>query len=152
MTRGNDQYGSLPQGEYSKKTTKMYFCCRADGFSENEIFLPTGKFNCGSINRYENILTIVKTWCCWLVYYQAKSFRSLVVRRVDIYLRLSFCEADESFTPFLDGALIYCRFAPCRCWYSFTFPGRMKRWVTLQWRKRSSIGSISAVLGIKPAT
>ena len=42
--KGNDRGGSLPEGEYTDKETKIFFCCRADGFSENDIFLPKGQY------------------------------------------------------------------------------------------------------------
>ena len=36
----NKYSGTLPEGNYGRNT-KMYFCCRSDGFSTNAIALPT---------------------------------------------------------------------------------------------------------------
>ena len=36
----NTYSGTLPDGEYTQDT-KMYFCCRSDGFPTNAIALPT---------------------------------------------------------------------------------------------------------------
>ena len=35
----NDFGGELPEGYYDHNT-KVYYCCRADGFASNPIFLP----------------------------------------------------------------------------------------------------------------
>ena len=36
----NNYKGALPDGTYNKDT-KIYFCCRTDGFPTNAIYLPT---------------------------------------------------------------------------------------------------------------
>lgn len=36
----NSYSGQLPDGEYGKDT-KIYFCCRSDGYATNDIILPT---------------------------------------------------------------------------------------------------------------
>ena len=36
----NSYAGTLPDGEYGKDT-KIFYCCRSDGFAANAIYLPT---------------------------------------------------------------------------------------------------------------
>ena len=36
----NAFWGTLPDGEYGKDT-KIFYCCRSDGFATNAIYLPT---------------------------------------------------------------------------------------------------------------
>ena len=36
----NAYWGPLPYGEYGKDT-KIFYCCRSDGFASNAIYLPT---------------------------------------------------------------------------------------------------------------
>ena len=39
---GNKITGALPEGRYDRNT-KIFFCCRIDGYATNVINLPTGK-------------------------------------------------------------------------------------------------------------
>ena len=71
------------------------------------------------------------------------------------------------FDPSLAGTLILRRLAPSRCWYSFTYPGRMDSWVSLggkesrtnqfkPWKSRGSnwgpCGWKAEILSTAPAT
>ena len=57
----------------------------------------------------------------------------------------------ESLTP-LHGTLIHRRLAPSRCWYSFTYRGRMESWVSLDGKEGRTNIQISAEQGIELGT
>ena len=54
-----------------------------------------------------------------------------MVHETGTYLRFLLCKADDSLWLPLDGALIHRTLAPSKCWYPFTYPGRMESWVSL---------------------
>ena len=77
---------------------------------------------------------IVPYHCLWvtMVPKLGKSFTSQVTR--EQVLMSGFCSSVKRLRVFdspLEGALIHHRLAPSRCWYSFTFPGRVESWTSL---------------------
>ena len=82
------------------------------------------------------VTTVFCTFCENIIRLQKlKKLNPLRARwPMDPALISGFCSVkppDESLRLPLNGTLIHRRLAPSRCWYSFTYPGRMETWVGL---------------------
>ena len=64
----NEYHGTLPDGEYGRDT-KIYFCCRTDGFATNAIILPTSRpfvlFMAGKQCQYVKGMNVKKEYFAW---------------------------------------------------------------------------------------
>ena len=68
---------------------------------------------------------------------------------MEVVLISGFCSVKRMrvFDSPLDGTLIHRRLAPSRCWYSFTYPGRMESLSRKEGHKYSNLGRAGNELG-----